>query len=86
MGTLLIWKTSRLNQSEARHTVRDLEDLVDLLRTEFSDNMIFIEARGTDGSPRAHESRVRVSPGDLTDEDFAWLTASVKHELRGVRA
>lgn len=86
MGTLLIWKTSRLNQSEARHSVRDLEDLIDLLRAEFSDRTVFIEARATDGTERALDSRIRVSPDDLTDEDFAWLTASVKHEVRGVRA
>ncbi len=86
MGTLLIWKTSRFNHSETRHPVRDREELVDVLRTEFSDRMIYIEARGTDGSGRPLDSRVRVSLDDLTDEDFDWLTAPVENEVRGVRA
>ncbi len=86
MGSLLIWKTSRMVQSETRHTVRDLEDLIDLVRAEFSDRMVYIEARENDSSGAAYDSRVRVSPEDLTADDFDWLTAPVKNEVRGVRA
>ncbi len=86
MGSLLIWKTSRMVHSETRHTVRDLADLIDLVRTEFSDRMIYIEARENDSTGTAYDSRVRVSPEDLTVDDFDWLTAPVKNEVRGVRA
>jgi hypothetical protein len=84
MRTLLIWKSTRLAQSETRHNVRDLSDLQDLIRTEFADRMIYMEARETD-SGDAMDSRLRVSPDDLTDDDFHWLTAPVKNEVRGVK-
>ena len=86
MATLLIWKTSQFNRSETRVTVRDLDDLIDLVRSEFSERMIFLEAREGDGSGPAKESHVRVAADDLTDDDFHWLTAPVKNEVRGVRA
>ena len=38
------------------------------------------------GCGAAYDSRVRVSPEDLTVDDFDWLTAPVKNEVRGVRA
>lgn len=85
MLSLLIWKRGALSQSETRHSVRDLDDLRDLIRSEFSDRMIYMEARDS-GSGDAIDSRVRVSPDDLTEEDFFWLTAPVKNEARGVRA
>lgn len=84
MGTVLIWKINQLNRSETRHSVHDLADLIDLVRAELSDRAVYVEAR--DGKGSALESHLRVSPDDLTDEDFTWLTAPVTSEVRGVRA
>jgi len=81
---LLIWRQGRMGRSESRRDVRGLEDLRDLLRVEFGAQVFYIEARGTSGEEPL-DSRLRFSPEDLTDEDFRWLTAPVRDEVRGVR-
>lgn len=81
---LLIWRQGRMGRSESRRDVRGLDDLRDLLRVEFGAQVFYIEARGA-GSDETLDSRLRFSPEDLTDDDFHWLTAPVRDQVRGVR-
>ena len=83
MGTLLIWRNGVDGPSETRR-VTDLEDLRDLVRVEFGSRITYVVARELDGLGETLDQHLRLSPDDLTDEDFRWLTAPVSHQVRGV--
>lgn len=86
MHRLLVWKSNLNGFAETRYSIRDLEDMRDLIRSELRDRMLYIEARELDDRGETIDSRLRVSADDMTDEDFRWLTAASRDQVRGVRA
>lgn len=86
MRKLLVWKSGLNGFSESRYDVCDLEDLRDLVRAIFRGRLTYLEARRACGRDETIDSRLRTSAEDFTHEDFLWLTAPPRDEVRGVRA
>ena len=86
MDTILVWSQQGYGRSETRHVVSGLDDMRDLIATQLSGRLLYLEARAVDGGDEVLDSRLRIAVDDLTGEDYSWLTAPVRNEVRGVRA
>lgn len=85
MQSILLRKMRGQFWSESRHFVADLSELRDFVASELNGQMMYLEARELDEA-KTLASHFRLSADDLTDDDFQWLTASVRNEVRAVRA
>jgi hypothetical protein len=85
--SILLWSDHQWRLSATRHLVRDLDDLRDVLASQLGGGRVFyLESRPADEADQVLESHLRFSIDDVTSEDFRWLTAAVRDEVRGVRA